>query len=102
MIEAELLRISEAQARLDRDLVALRYRDRERSRLLRTLDERLAAVDRKVAAMGEADRIAEEVTAAVIADRRKHWRLWHKTVAAIIAAVLLGPAIHDLVLWYQS
>lgn len=72
---------------------------RELARGLGELRDRLHDVETILESMTEAEKIAHAVTVALEHDRRARFTFTRKAVAVLAGAVLLVPAVHELILW---
>jgi predicted RNase H-like nuclease (RuvC/YqgF family) len=83
-------------------MLTLEHQDRELWRAHRELRRRHDELEERVDGMTEADKIAHAVTSAIRADRRRRFTLPRRLAGATAAAILLVPALHDLVLWLSA
>jgi predicted RNase H-like nuclease (RuvC/YqgF family) len=81
---------------------SLEHNDRELWRTLRRLEKSHGQLVELVDNMSEAEKIANAVTSAIRADRRRRFTLPRRLAGAGAAAILLVPALHDLVIWLSS
>lgn len=97
--DAELLRLRNKVHTLEKQVWAAAGVGREHTRVLGELRDELHELTARVEDMTEAEKIQNAVAAGIRADRRRRFTIPRRLAGAVAAAILIVPAVHDLVSW---